>query len=393
MPLNGTKPSAGLRSVIDGVFADGTGFLRCPGISSTRCAALLEGKRSLIREMQAVLNEFNGGLVFQNPPRAFEALETLDDAGAIMGEHFAAFEQVVKTGPTSYSYDASKIEAYMRAVAVAAAANKTVIVATWPGPLSTPFTPNGFPSWINGLQPTTAGDWKACMAEYHAFALAGYLTMAEENVWMQYQTWYNGFSQGAISCGASLTCSAPVEWYPDLYRPLGRPLGPARREGNKWTRIFENAISVFDLDNPLRNGTYVTFFEPSLSSTRTATPTSSPSLATPPALVASPLNNNRIGTGVGSSAVDDNHGIYAGDTVLGVILPLLVLACIGSLFFLRERLIIMCAKLRTGHLHKLFGHRERVTVTVEGGSVARPVSWLAMDNCATTVSENPVGAK
>jgi hypothetical protein len=283
IPLNGTNPSATLRQNIDGVFADGTGFLRCPGISVARCAALHESKRDMIREMQALLNATNGGLVFQNPPKDFELLRELGDAGAIMGEHFAAFEQVAKTGDKSFRYDATKIAAYMAAVARAAAANKTVVVATWPGPLSTPFTPNGFPSWVDGTQPTTIGGWKEPMAEFHAFALAGFLTMVEENVWMQYQVWYNGVSQGAISCGASTTCAAPAVWYPDLYKPLGRPLGPAIRSGNKWTRLFENAISVFDLDNPRRNGTNVTFFQPSMSAT--STPSSSPSSSPSPSLL------------------------------------------------------------------------------------------------------------
>ena len=351
-PLNGTNAS--LSKIIDGVFADGAGFIRCPGINAARCATLLEAKRELVREMQALLKGTNDGLVFQNPPKDFDQLKTLGDAGGIMGEHFAAFEQVTKVG-LSFSYDATKIAAYIDAVARASAANKTVVVATWPGPLSTPFTSNGFPSWIDGTQPTTAGGWKEPMAEYHAFALAGYLTMAEDNVWMQYQTWYNGFSQGAIFCGAALTCSAPYEWYPDLYQPLGRPLGPAVRIGNKWTRYFENAVSVFDLDHPRRNGTNVTFFTPSLSASITmsmsasATPsptqssvertsvasaTSSSSISSTP----SALPSVRNGTG-DDAANNNNNTLTKSNIALAVTLPLLALffGLLATAFLMRRQ--------------------------------------------------------
>ena len=74
-------------------------------------------------------------------------------------------------------------------------------------------------------------------------------------------------AEGAIYCGSSLSCAAPSVWYPDLFKPLGRPLGPAVRIGNRWTRHFEYAVSVFDVDNPFRNVTNVTFFSPSLSAT------------------------------------------------------------------------------------------------------------------------------
>jgi len=186
LPLNGSGSPAA--NIVDGVFIDFTGFTRCPGIAAARCSALAEGKRAMVREMQALLNATNGGSVFQNPPKDFEALETLSDANAVMGEHFAAFGHVIKTGPTTWKFDAVKIAAYFDAVATAAAAGKSVVVATWPGPLSTPFIA-GSPSWILGDQPTTIGGWKEPIAEWHAFALAGFLTCVQENVWMQYQMW------------------------------------------------------------------------------------------------------------------------------------------------------------------------------------------------------------
>ena len=70
-------------------------------------------------------------------------------------------------------------------------------------------------------------------------------------MWLQYEGWYNGITQGAIQCpDAPESCAAPLDWYPDLSAPLGPPLGPASRTGNVWTRSFQHAHVVLDVDNP-----------------------------------------------------------------------------------------------------------------------------------------------
>lgn len=78
-----------------------------------------------------------------------------------------------------------------------------------------------WPSWPNNSQPTDNAGWQAALLAKHTFALAGYLIMATENVYMQYEGWYNGLAQGAIPCPTSpSSCAAPnaTTWYPDLFR-------------------------------------------------------------------------------------------------------------------------------------------------------------------------------
>jgi hypothetical protein len=196
IPLNGTTGAAlldgggrSLASLVDGVLADGTGR-RCQTskVNASRCSALVEGKAAMVRELQGILTAANGGAVFGNGiemylPPDFN-LGFLPDMGAVMLEHFAVFENVRPNGTLNADLVASSIQA----VAQAAASGKTVVVATWPGLLKTPFK-NGLPSWPGDTQPNTTEGWRAALAQKHAFALAGFLVMAEVNVFQQYQGW------------------------------------------------------------------------------------------------------------------------------------------------------------------------------------------------------------
>jgi hypothetical protein len=278
IPLNGTgSPAAG---IIDGLLADGAGTQTnfCGGarISASRCATLVAAKQEMIREAQALFNATNGGSVLQNALDSDPTLVTLPSASGIMAEHFAAFEYITRNayGPGTWAYNAGAIAAYMNRIATAVAAGKTVVVACWVGPASVPFTSLGFPSWPLRDEPTSLPGWRDALVAWHPFALAGFLTVAETSVWMQYQGWYTQF-QGAIGCNGDSTCVAPEPWYADLYRPLGRPLGPAVRMNNTWTRRFERAVSYWDLDRPNASG--VTWLSESATGSGTPSGTASPS--------------------------------------------------------------------------------------------------------------------
>ena len=144
---------------------------------------------------------------------------------------------------------------------------KTVVIATWPGLLVSAFN-FGFPS-LSGCCGTSGGltwtgtngpIWKQTMLQNHTWALALYLTVAEENVWMQYQLWYNGQTQGAIPCEIypvrnPAGCPTPTEaeWYPNLYKPLGPPQGKYTKVGNIYTRNFLYATSTLNIDDPMKS--------------------------------------------------------------------------------------------------------------------------------------------
>lgn len=80
-------------------------------------------------------------------------------------------------------------------------------------------------------------------------ALAPYLIVAQPNTWFSY-AWFYGVQSGWAPCpndpGA---CTAPPEWYPDLQKHLGNPLGPALKVGTVYTREFEGCTAVVDLSD------------------------------------------------------------------------------------------------------------------------------------------------
>ena len=246
--------AAAAANIMDGVLVDGTGS-RCPGgLAADACAAYVDGKFAMVAALRAALA--NGAVVLGNglslySPAHNNDLDTLAGMDGIMLEHFAVFEQIRPDGAINVPLAAQALAR----VAEAAATGAAVVMACWPGPYTDAFDVHGFPGWAGAqAAPTTNEGWRAALLRYAPFALAAFLTVAEANVFMQYQAWYNGFSQGAIPCdAANTTCAAPLSttWYPEWSQPIGAPLGPAVRVGNVWTRNFTFATSVLDLDSPL----------------------------------------------------------------------------------------------------------------------------------------------
>ena len=271
MPLGGT--GSPLAPLIDGVLADGTGFgvggsAVCYGprarISVGRCDALVAAKSLMVRQLQALLNATNGGVVLGNgfswysypngspDHNAF----TLADMRGIMNEHTAVFEDILPSGKLNIT----TMVAMLAAIKAAGEAGKVVVLAAWPGPL-VGFGADGNPAWPGGTQPKSIAEWKPVMLQKHAFAIALLCTVITPTTYLQYELWYNGWPQGALPCDddpSSCVSPASSTWYPDLYKPLGAPLGDATRLGNVWTRKFARATSTLDLDNPDASG--VAFF-------------------------------------------------------------------------------------------------------------------------------------
>ena len=297
IPLGGANTSR----LIDGLLADQAGLWNCGSrVSASRCAAINAARSVLVREAQDMFTALNNGTVLQNGISMYSStpdynMYSLPDADGIMAEHFASFESIIRTpasgsAPATWRYDFALVGKFLAAVQNASAAGKTVVLAAWPGPITGVSGP--WPSFANGLQPRTTAGWRDALLYYHAFALAGWATVASERVFLQYQGWYNGFINGVVGCGGDAnTCGAPSPWYADLYRPLGEPLGPAVPSGDvctsagcvptAWTRQFQFATSFLDLVNPNASG--LTWYSVSSTPSASASPSASPSpQSTPP---------------------------------------------------------------------------------------------------------------
>ena len=196
--LNESLSGGPLRGLIDGVLADGTGaFCGQQHLSAARCSARAAAKSLMIQQLQLRLNQSvapldgsaggsvvgNGFFMYPQSPDPLNNLYTLGDMDGIMLEHFAVFESVTRAG----ALDASRAALSLARVSQAAALGKFVVLATWPGLCVTPFAPTGFPSWPGDAQPKTMQGWREALVANHTFAFAAYLTVAEVNVWMQYQ--------------------------------------------------------------------------------------------------------------------------------------------------------------------------------------------------------------
>lgn len=348
IPLNNSAANA---AVIDGVLADQTGSVcpaKPPRLSAARCAEQVEGKAQAMRELQALFDAANGGSVLGNglsmyPQHADNNWPSVLEMEGTMAEHFAVFESVNADG----SLDVPRVARYINLTRQAALMGKWVVVCTWPGPLDSidNATNPGWFLWAGGVTPPGPNaplGWRAALKNNLTFALAGWMTIAEENVWMQYQAGYNGLAQGAVRCPqAPTSCAAPEEWYPELSQPMGAPLGPPVRVGNTFTRDFEHARSVLNLDAPW-NST-VTFF--SVSGTPSGSPSATPSPSGTPAPGASPSapatpspTPSAVGTPVLGAA--GAAGVASSTAALAACVPILLLLALGAaLYFARHRLL------------------------------------------------------
>ena len=85
------------------------------------------------------------------------------------------------------------------------------------------------------------------------WALAAYLLTATPYSYMSYGWWWQ-LSTGYVPCPEQpASCACPDDWYPDLLRPTGKPLGLRQREtggtGHVWSRDFEKVSVRVDLGN------------------------------------------------------------------------------------------------------------------------------------------------
>jgi hypothetical protein len=171
-------------------------------------------------------------------------------------KHTASFGQDVNSANASFNVETVKGEMELLDAALARdGGSKSVYIQTWPGLYFHPqeYPPGGEPT------PTNNEEWREALRRHFSFAFAYYLSVAEVNAyWMYSGIWYDA-DQGYLPCNDDpSSCPAPQEWYPDLLKPLGAPLGK-RTEVSPYVfeREFEHAKVHLDLNRP--NASIVTF--------------------------------------------------------------------------------------------------------------------------------------
>jgi len=296
--INGTGMYKGVKvsTLIDGVLADSGGYsnvggatdVGTPGISTARKEQISDAKRVMMGSLQKMLTAANGGVLMANgvsmygganaDPRYVNSstkhhnLVALEEVNAIMNEHTAVFECVNRN---NNSFNADTVATDLQVLVDAAhldGGSKTVFVQTWPGLYTaTAFTPRGkapahvYPSYpgCDDCEPTPQSndEWRDALRRHFAFAQALFLSIAEANMyWMYGGYWYDS-KTGYIACPEDpASCASPAEWFPDLKKPLGAPLGPRKLVGPYvWTREFEHASVRLDLLK--RNTSAVTYHD------------------------------------------------------------------------------------------------------------------------------------
>jgi hypothetical protein len=259
---------ANAEGLIDGVLADSGGYKPYPGISPARCGEIYTAKKAALGRLQAAATELNGGVILanalsmyasqQNPAggRTAHNLDVLDAVDAIQNEHFAVFESVNKHND---SLNVEMVKENLALIEQAAAdPAKLVFVSTWPGLFVTtgsgkpgPGTGPGWPTYPAPPSPHTMDAWRSALLDKFEFAFAATLLVAAPNVYQTYGVWYE-MHQGFVDCPTQpSTCCTPPQWYPQLSKPLGAPLGPREQVGPyHWTRDFEHARVDVDLAAP-----------------------------------------------------------------------------------------------------------------------------------------------
>ncbi|MEM6411707.1 MAG: putative glycoside hydrolase [Pseudomonadota bacterium] len=210
---------------LDGVFIDAL-----PQISSRpdpmiaklgeeKYLALEAGSKALLQETSETLGDeklviYNG---IRSAPNTWEdgGLRYLDVADGVITEHFGHFQ----------SKSREMMAADLERMQTAVDQGKIVIFKGWPG----------F-SWIDkDMMAKPQEELLDLAKEAITFPLASFLIIAGEQSYFNY-TWGYRDHHGALA------------WYPEFDKPLGEPLGRATREGWVYTREFEYASVMVDLN-------------------------------------------------------------------------------------------------------------------------------------------------
>jgi hypothetical protein len=259
------------KALLDGIFNDGMDYNPSTFQNTARARndAWFDGKMQLGDEARALYGGLNGGEVWGNGAlgvtgryhnftydgqlvswrTVMDHVDTgfLEGAGAFWYENTTTGEWIPEF-----------LEVFLEGVINASTAGKTVVLHFSPGTSYTPFlhwpkTPT--PSYNAFIStsfrgpvktPDTADGIRSAAADLLVQALAPFLIVANEHVFLQYAYFYE-MQDGNIPCPSGIECGMPSSWYPEFSKPLGAPLGPAVKNGTIWTREFPHASVYVDV--------------------------------------------------------------------------------------------------------------------------------------------------
>ncbi|KGL62220.1 putative glycoside hydrolase [Polaribacter sp. Hel1_85] len=207
---------------IDGVFFDALNQVTSPGNKriwgDEKYNAIQQGLLDLIKETRCKIGDdkiivYNG---IRSTPLRNTGNDFPDNTDAIMIEHFGFFNSRTKE---SMLKDIQEMEK-------AGKTGKIVVFKTWPENV-----------WLNKKFMAKSEKQKEKISKQHLdFALASFLAGAQKHSYFIYNWGYR------LSMGSLL-------WYPELDKPLGKPLNDMQTNGWVLTRNYEHASIWVDLEN------------------------------------------------------------------------------------------------------------------------------------------------
>jgi hypothetical protein len=209
----------------DGIFMDAVNQAKRPiwmkrgwgvGNEALLTQAVADMMRLASKQMGEDARLVYNGIRSLDPTGTTSGTEYLPYANGVMIEHFTAFHCQSK----------ESIAADIEAIVTAASMGKTVIVKGWPDPTF---------NWTDKEKMRVPSDVLADEARKKIiFSLACFLIAAQENCYFSY-SWGWREQHGSL-----------VD-YPEFHKPLGKPKGPAKKEGWVYTRSFKHASVSVDL--------------------------------------------------------------------------------------------------------------------------------------------------
>jgi hypothetical protein len=198
----------------DGIFADAMGQSPDKGLDDQKLAALVAARVALLEETRRKIG--SDKLIIYNGLMKDDPRKLLRFADGAMIESF----DHPKSGDSK-----EDLAAFFEATHAAARDGKVVVLKGWPG----------FTFRESDMMQKPHDEQARLAKERITFPLTCFLVAAEPNSYFCY-TW--GYRE----------INGTFDWYPEFDKPLGPPLGEAKRTGWKYERNFAHATVSVDLE-------------------------------------------------------------------------------------------------------------------------------------------------